>query len=140
MAQAPSLLSQAEAFWNAAALCQVVGALYAINQGKQRLHRGLMMGAIAASFLFLVFYVIRHYVEGTVHFTGPDAIRPFYLFILSTHTVLAAVALPIVLRTAYLGVKGNHPKHRRIARITVPVWLYTSITGIAIFGMIYGLD
>jgi putative membrane protein len=114
-----------------------------IRQGKTETHRKLMIGAFAVSTLFLISYLTYHsyvaYVlqRGPTRFLEPAWFRPYYLVILLTHTVLAAVVLPMVLITLYQGLRGGFEKHRRIARWTWPLWMYVSITGVVIYLLLY---
>ncbi len=103
-------------------------------------HKAVMLTAFGSSSAFLVSYVIYHWFkEGPARYTG--AYKPLYLVILLTHIVLAAVILPLALTTLYrgwsIGVHGQASKHRKIARITLPLWLYVSVTGVAIYAMLY---
>ena len=101
------------------------------------LHRTLMLSALGASGLFLASYLYYHAHAGTTRFVATGWIRPVYFFILFTHTVLAVVILPLVVVTVYRALRNDFLRHRRIARITLPVWLYVSVTGIAVYLMLY---
>src|SRR4051812_46992856 len=98
-----------------------------------------MIAACGTSTLFLTSYLIYHAQVGSVRFTGTGAIRTVYLSILLTHTVLAAVIVPLVLVTLSRGLRGNYDRHRRIARWTMPIWLYVSVTGVVVYVMLYRL-
>lgn len=111
----------------------------AIRAGRRELHRRLMMGACASSTLFLAGYLTRIALTGTHRFPGGGALRAAYLAVLASHTLLAALTLPLVLRTLQLSLTARFPEHRRIARITFPVWMYVSLTGIAVYVMLYHL-
>ncbi|NJK93034.1 MAG: DUF420 domain-containing protein, partial [Blastochloris sp.] len=87
--------------------------------------------------LFLFFYLLHKFTVGPKYFPADSAIRPFYLALLLSHTVLAVVNLPMILRTMYLSWKGRLEEHKRIARWTFPIWLYVSITGVIIYLMLY---
>ncbi len=100
-------------------------------------HRRAMLGAVTASGLFLVFYVTRVTLTGTHTFAGEGAARAVYLTILFSHMVLAVVVLPLVLRLLYLARHERFDEHRRLARWTFPIWLYVSLTGIAVYVMLY---
>jgi len=93
--------------------------------------------ALAVSALFLTSYLIYHYNVGSVRFTKQGWIRGVYFPLLISHTVLAAVVLPLVLRTAFLALKGRFVSHVRIARWTFPTWMYVSITGVVVYLMLY---
>ena len=98
-----------------------------------------MLSACASSCLFLISYLTYHYQVGSVHFQHTGALRTLYLGILLTHTVLAAVVPPLALVTLYRGLKDRRPAHRRLARVTLPVWLYVSVTGVVVYLMLYHL-
>ncbi len=118
------------------ALCIVAG-LWAIRAKLIPAHIRCMLGACAASTAFLVFYLIYHAQVGSVHFTGIGWVRPVYFAILITHTVLAIVIVPLVIRTVWLAAKRRWIEHVRMARWTVPLWLYVSVTGIIVYWMLY---
>ena len=109
----------------------------AIRAGDRARHRALMLAAFAASVLFLAAYLTRVALTGTHAFPGTGALRTAYLAILASHTVLAALAAPMVLRTLFLGLRERFPAHRRIARATLPIWLYVSVTGVAVYVLLY---
>jgi putative membrane protein len=118
------------------AVLLVVG--YALIRARRiRAHLTVMTSAFAVSTLFLVSYVTYHYHAGSRAFTGQGIIRPIYFFLLLTHIVLAAVIVPLVLTTLLRAWRGDFARHRRIARITLPVWLYVSITGVAVYVLLY---
>jgi uncharacterized membrane protein YozB (DUF420 family) len=102
-------------------------------------HRRLMLAAAWTSALFLVCYVAYHLRVGSVRFGGQGPVRAVYFAILISHTILAAAIVPLVLRTLYLGLRRRDDSHRRIARWTLPIWLYVSVTGVVIYLMLYRL-
>lgn len=109
-----------------------------IRQKKQAAHRNCMAAAFATSVIFLVCYLTYHFNTAAVtHFREPQWFRPIYLGILLTHTVLAAVVVPLVLMTLNRAIKGRFDAHRRIARWTWPVWMYVSVTGVVIYLLLY---
>ncbi|HYK41447.1 MAG TPA: DUF420 domain-containing protein [Thermoanaerobaculia bacterium] len=112
---------------------------FAVRGGRIERHRAWMLTAAATSTLFLVFYLGYHAKVGSVRFTGQGPIRKVYFAILISHTILAAVIVPFVLRTLYLGLKRIDDRHRRIARWTLPLWLYVSVTGVVVYWMLYRL-
>ena len=114
----------------------LLAALVAVKQSKFMLHRNLMLGAIVLSTLFLVSYIAHHLLTGDTKFGGVGAIRYFYFFVLITHIFLAAVILPFILFTAYRGLITEWPAHKKIARITWPIWFYVSVTGVIVYLMI----
>jgi uncharacterized membrane protein YozB (DUF420 family) len=108
-----------------------------IRRGRADLHKRCMLAALATSALFLTSYVIYHFNTGSRPFPGQGTIRIVYLAILITHVVLAAAILPMALITAARGLKGQYALHVRIARWTLPIWLYVSVTGVVIYLMLY---
>jgi putative membrane protein len=110
-----------------------------IKQRRWELHKRCMLGALASSTLFLVSYVIYHANTGSRPFTGTGPVRYVYFAILLTHVVLAAVILPMALITVGRGLRAQYVRHVRIARWTLPLWLYVSVTGVIIYLMLYQL-
>ena len=108
-----------------------------IRKGNVSAHRACQTAALVVSLLFLVSYLTYHYHHGTTRFLGVGIIRPIYFTILITHTILAIVIVPLVSVTFYRAVRGDFIRHRRIARITLPLWLYVSITGVIVYLMLY---
>lgn len=98
-----------------------------------------MLLAFVASTLFLTFYLIYHYQVGSVPFKGQGWIRSLYFSILISHTILAVAIVPMVLITLTRALKGNFDRHKRIARWTLPLWLYVSVTGVVVYWMLYRL-
>jgi putative membrane protein len=114
----------------------------AIRQRLITLHKVCMLTALAVSALFLASYLYYHFVERKgepTRFSGPDDVRYIYLGILLSHTVLAIVAAPLALFTAWQGLRDRLDLHVRIARWTLPIWLYVSITGVVVYWMLYRL-
>jgi uncharacterized membrane protein YozB (DUF420 family) len=110
-----------------------------IKRGRIRQHRAVMIAAVSTSALFLVSYLIYHAQVGSVRFTKTGVIRTVYFAVLLTHTILAAAIVPMVLVTLSRGLSGKYDPHRRIARWTMPIWLYVSITGVIVYVMLYQL-
>ena len=110
-----------------------------IKRGKIQQHRAVMIAAVTVSALFLVSYLIYHAQVGSVRFTKVGVIRTVYFTVLLTHTILAAVIVPMVLVTLSRGLSGKYDPHRRIARWTMPIWLYVSVTGVIVYVMLYRL-
>ncbi len=108
-----------------------------IRRRELRKHRRCMIGAVTASALFLVLYLLRFYLTGTHTFEGPAMVRPIYLVVLFSHMVLAAAVVPLVLRLLYLLRRRRFKAHRRLARWTFPIWLYVSVTGLFVYFMLY---
>jgi putative membrane protein len=114
-------------------------AYRAIRMREIERHRKLMLSAAATSAVFLVSYLYYHAHVGSVRFPGRGPVRSVYFAILISHTILAAAIIPLVMRTLYLGLKRRDSTHRRIARWTLPLWLYVSVTGVVIYVMLYRL-
>lgn len=112
----------------------------AVRRRRIRLHRALMVAALCASALFLAGYLTRIALTGTHRFVGPPALRSAYLVLLGSHTTLAVVVAPLVLRAAWLGWRGRLDSHRPLARFTLPLWLYVSLTGVIIYVMLYRIS
>lgn len=110
---------------------------YFIRRGQIERHRRSMLAAFTTSALFLISYVIYHANVGSRPFTGVGPIRLVYFTILITHIVLAAAIVPMALLTLKRGLVRDDARHRRIAKITWPIWMYVSITGVVIYGMLY---
>jgi uncharacterized membrane protein YozB (DUF420 family) len=111
----------------------------AIRSGRPDLHKRCMLAALTTSALFLVSYVVYHLNVGSRPFAGQGAIRALYFGILITHVILAAAILPLALTTAVRGLLSQYDRHVRIARWTLPLWLYVSVTGVVIYLMLYQL-
>jgi putative membrane protein len=113
---------------------------YAMIRRKKILaHRACMILAFCSSTVFLISYVIYHARVGSVHFQGQGWIRPVYFTLLGTHTLLAAAIVPLALITLTRALREQFDRHRRIARWTLPIWLYVSVTGVIIYVMLYHL-
>jgi len=98
-----------------------------------------MVSAFVTSALFLVFYLTDHFLRGIVYFQGRGGIRVFYLALLGTHSVLAVAIVPLALITLYRAWRKRFPLHKKIARWTLPLWLYVSVTGVVVYWMLYHL-
>ncbi len=108
-----------------------------IRRGKVREHALCMISAIAVSAVFLSCYLVYHYIVGSVSFRGVGPIRTIYLTILLSHTLLAIAVVPLILITVYRAARKQFVQHSRIARVTFPIWLYVSITGVVVYLMLY---
>ena len=120
------------------AILLVIGWIL-IKRGRIPQHRAVMIAALCTSILFLISYLVYHAQVGSVRFTKQGTIRTVYFAILLTHTVLAAAIVPMVLVTVSRGLAAKYDKHRRIARWTMPLWLYVSVTGVIVYVMLYRL-
>jgi len=99
-------------------------------------HRNAMFTAFVFSSIFLVTYITNHALHGDMRFQGQGAIRPYYFALLISHISLSVIALPMILITFFLSLTGRFPAHRRLARFTFPIWLYVSVTGVIVYGML----
>jgi uncharacterized membrane protein YozB (DUF420 family) len=100
-------------------------------------HRACQIAALVVTLLFLASYLTYHYHHGSTRFLGTGLVRPIYFTVLTSHTILAIVIVPLVALTFYRAFRGDFIRHRRIARITLPLWLYVSITGVIVYLMLY---
>ena len=116
----------------------IVGWMF-IRRGEMRRHRACMIAALTTSALFLTSYLVYHANVGSVPFPGAGAIRVVYFAILITHVILAAAILPLALMTVSRAFARRFDRHRKIARVTLPIWLYVSVTGVVIYVMVYRL-
>lgn len=124
---------------NASAAVLLILGYLQIRRRRREAHRGLMIAAFAVSALFLASYSVYHAGAGSRAFTGEGALRAVYFAILISHVVLAALVLPLALTTLVLALRGRFAGHRRIARWTLPVWIYVSVTGVLVYVMLYRL-
>ena len=134
-----SLLPTFNAILNASSGILVLLGYRNIKRSNESVHKRFMLSAMGVSAIFFASYLIYHWEVGSVKFQGSGLIRTFYFTLLISHTILAVTIVPMVLRTAYLALKGNFAKHRKIAKFTFPIWIYVSITGVIIYLMLYQL-
>ena len=125
---------------NGTAALLLLAGWWNIRRGRIEIHRRFMIAAFGTSALFLVSYVTYHALAGSRPFGGTGWVRPLYFTILLTHIVLAAAILPMSLLTLVLGLRRDDARHRRLARWTLPLWLYVSVTGVVIYLMLYQLS
>ncbi len=128
------------AILNATAATLLVIGYVLIRRGNRERHKQVMLSALGCSAAFLISYLYYHYQVGSVHFEGEGTVRPVYLGILLTHTVLAAAVPPLAIITVVLGLRGRFERHRKIARVTLPIWLYVSVTGVVVYWMLYRMS
>jgi putative membrane protein len=114
----------------------LLAGLIAVKSKKYLLHKRIMITAIILSCLFLVSYICHHLFTGETKFGGEGNIRYVYYFILGTHILLAAIILPFILFTAYRSMIGEFARHKKLARITWPIWFYVAVTGVVVYFMI----
>ena len=134
-----SALPLVHAWLNGASALLLAAGYWCIRQRKVTAHKTCMVTAFGVSSCFLVSYVIYHYHAGSKPFGGHGWIRGVYYPLLISHLILAALIVPLALTTLYRAWRGQFARHRRIARWTLPVWLYVSVTGVLIYWMLYHL-
>lgn len=131
-----SFMPGVNAVLNATAATLLVAGLAAIRAGRRELHKRLMVSAFAASAVFLVGYVLYHYAHGDTSYRGEGPMRILYFTVLISHVVLSIAMLPMILTTFYLAARRRFSSHKRLARWTLPIWLYVSVTGVMIYFML----
>jgi len=114
----------------------LIGALWAVKTGRYVAHKNMMLAAMVLSILFLVSYIAHHLLAGETSYGGEGTIRTLYYVILFTHIPLAGLILPFILFTAYRALISEWPAHKKLAKITWPIWLYVAITGVVVYWMI----
>lgn len=114
--------------------------LFFIRRGLIQAHKRCMEAAFGVSVLFLISYLTHHALHGSTPFVGTGSVRSVYFAILISHTFLAVLIVPLVLRTLWLAVKNRYDEHKRIARWTLPLWLYVSVTGVVVYWMLYQVE
>ena len=134
-----SYLPHLNAFLNSTSALLLVAGYGFIRATRVRAHRNCQVAAVITSVLFLISYLTYHYYHGDTPFLGQGIVRPFYFAILISHVILAIVIVPLVLITVYRAARGDFDRHRRIARWTLPLWLYVSVTGVIVYVMLYHL-
>lgn len=132
-------LPTVNAVLNATAAVLLVAGYTLIRRGRVRAHRAVMLSAFGCSVLFLASYLFYHSQVGSVRFQGTGWVRTLYLSILLTHTVLAAAVPVLAILTLRLAFRGRFDRHRALARWTLPIWLYVSVTGVVVYWMLYRL-
>ncbi len=144
------LFAMVNAIINSCVTILLIAALFAVKSRKYQLHKSLMMTAMVLSVLFLVSYICHHLFAGDTRFGDVNhdgivtvaekadvgSLRTFYYIILGTHIPLAGIILPFILFSAYRALVGEYVKHKKLARITWPIWLYVAITGVIVYIMI----
>ncbi len=130
------LLAKANALINGTVSILLVLALVAVRKKNFEAHKKLMKGAIYLSVVFLITYIGHHMFAGETEFPKDHSLRTFYLIILSTHIVLAAIILPFILFTAYRALIAEFPEHKKLAKYTWPIWFYVAVSGVVVYFMI----
>ncbi len=132
-----TILPTINASLNATSALLLIFGYFLIRQRAITGHTICMLLACGTSTLFLVSYLYYHYHHGVTRFPGSGLIRPLYFGILISHTILAVVIVPLVLTTLFWAFRSRFEKHKAIARITLPIWIYVSITGVVVYWMLY---
>lgn len=132
-----SVLPAVNAALNGLCTVLLVTGYILLRQGKIRLHKICMVSAFGCSSLFLVLYLYFHAHAGVIRFGGQGWIRPVYFTLLISHTTLATLIVPLVLITLTRAFRSRYGPHRRIARWTLPLWLYVSVTGVVVYWLLY---
>lgn len=130
------LFAKANAVINSIVALLLLSGLFAAKQRKYVLHKKIMLAAILLSVVFLLSYIAHHLFAGETRFGGEGTVKSIYYFILFTHIPLAAIILPFILFTAYRALTGEYDKHKKLVRITWPVWFYVAVTGVLVYLMI----
>lgn len=133
-------LPHVNAFLNGVAAILLLSGFMAIRAKRKRLHMGLMISAAVTSALFLTFYLIYHFHSPINTFNAPPTITYAYYTLLITHVVLAMANLPMIIATFWLALRGNFEKHPRLARWTLPIWIYVSVSGVMVYLFLYHLN
>jgi len=132
-----TILPHVTAGLNAAALVLLLAGFALVRSGRRDLHRRVMLAAVATSALFLVAYLIYHATAPIFVFRGEGAVRPLYYALLISHVVLAALVTPMIGLTLWRAAHGRFATHRGLARWTLPVWLYVSVSGVVVYALLY---
>lgn len=132
-----SVLPHVNAFLNTASALLLTAGFVRIRRKDRIGHRRFMLSALVSSALFLVSYLTYHAHAGSIRFQGRGPVRTLYFGVLLSHTLLAVLVLPMVLVTLRFALQEKFDRHRRIARLTLPVWFYVSVTGVFVYLMLY---
>lgn len=130
------VFAEVNAILNSAVSFLLLVGLLAVKRGRYQHHRMVMMTAMVLSLLFLVSYICHHLFSESTTYGGEGAMRYIYYFILITHIILAAIILPFILYTSYRALVAEWPAHRKLAKITWPIWFYVSVTGVIVYILI----
>lgn len=130
------VFAKLNAIINTAVSILLLAGLVAVKQGKYLLHKKVMFAAMILSILFLVSYILHHLLSESTSYGGDGAMKAVYYFILISHIILAGIIMPFVLYTAYRALVAEWPRHKKLAKITWPVWFYVSVTGVIVYLMI----
>ncbi len=131
------LLPHVTATLNALSALLLVAGFVLARAGARDIHRKVMLAALASSALFLSCYLVYHFTAPIFVFPGPDTVKPLYYALLISHVVLSLVILPFIFLTVRRGLAGTFERHRPMARFTLPIWLYVSVSGFVVYLMLY---
>jgi putative membrane protein len=131
------VLATACALFNTGAFVLMSLGFFAIKRQRRERHKRLMLGAFSASCLFLAAYLTRIFLFGDKHFPGQGAARIAYLTLLASHVLLALCTAPLVIATLTQGLRARYASHKRLAKLTLPIWAYVSITGVIVYALLY---
>ena len=137
MAFTPADLPALNALLTSISTVFIVAGWIAISRDQKRVHAACMITALVTSSVFLVGYLVHKYFNGTTRFVEPASVKPYYLVLLFTHLILAMAIVPLVIKTVYHAARRQWDRHRRIARWTMPIWLYVSVTGVLVYFVLY---
>jgi putative membrane protein len=132
-----SVLPHLNATLNASSFVLLSSGYFFIRRKNVLAHRRCQLSALTASIIFLISYIVYHQHHGVTKFAGQGIVRPIYFTLLTTHTFLAVLIVPLVIVTLRRALRGDFVRHKRIARWTLPMWLYVSITGVLVYLMLY---
>jgi uncharacterized membrane protein YozB (DUF420 family) len=139
MPEYASYLPHLNAVLNSTSAVLLLSGFRFIRRGQIQAHRNCQLTALFTSTLFLISYLTYHYYHGATRFPGQGLVRTFYFVLLISHTILAVVIVPLIMITIYRAARGDFLRHRNIARWTLPLWLYVSVTGVIVYVMLYHL-
>jgi putative membrane protein len=137
MLDTAAVLPHVNAALNTASTILLLTGFTLIRMGRRDTHRKVMIAALIVSAIFLAFYLLYHFTAPIFVYQGPDWSRPIYYALLVSHVILAAIVTPLVAVTAWRALHGNFERHKAIARITLPIWLYVTVTGVVIYVILY---
>ncbi len=135
-----SELPKVNALLNSITTVFLIAGFLFIKKGKKQAHINSMLSATFTSGLFLISYIIYHHYQGDTPFLTQGILRPIYFFILISHIILSMAIVPLVFTTLYFAARSNFQKHKKIAKITFPIWIYVSITGVLIYFFVHHLN
>ncbi|HEV7300565.1 MAG TPA: DUF420 domain-containing protein [Tepidisphaeraceae bacterium] len=133
-------LAGVNAIFNSISATFIVLGYVAIRKRQYQRHTAMMLGALASSALFFVCYVVYHAFHGETRFLTQGWVRPIYFFVLISHIVLSGISVPLILLSFYSSLAGRLQLHRRTSKFTLPIWLYVSVTGVAVYFMLKFLN